>query len=340
MKTFKITFLLFIFVMTGFSLNYKRYENIGHLGDPNFFDLIKWKFTREKPVWPKLPENKPGRSNTDIPKKVFDDDLVVTYVNHSTMLIQTGGENILTDPIGSSHAGPFGEFGVKRSIYPGVEIDDLPEIDFILISHSHYDHLDLPTIDALTAKYKPVIITGLGVSRYIDYCQEKAGNCYELEWWENVKVFDSEVAFHFVPAYHWSSRYFIDKDTSLWGGFVISNHSSNVYFAGDTGFSDGKIFQSIKDRYGDFRLALLPIGAYKPSWFFSSMHTSPLEAVKISKILDSNYTIPIHYDTFELTDDKYEDPLNDLKLAIEEEKVNEDKFLILEAGATWHVPGK
>lgn len=340
MKAFKITFLVFIISVTLFSLNHKRYENIGHLGDPNFFDLIKWKITREKPVWPELPENKPSNSNTNIPKKVFDNDLVVTYVNHSTMLIQTGGENILTDPIWSSHAGPFGEFGVKRSIYPGLEIDDLPEIHFILISHSHYDHLDLPTIEALTKKHKPVIITGLGVARYIDYCQEKVGNCYELEWWENVKILDSEVIFHFVPAYHWSSRYLIDKDTSLWGGFVISNHNSNIYFAGDTGFSDGKIFQSMKDRYGDFRLALLPIGAYKPIWFFHSMHTSPLEAVKISKILDSDYTIPIHYDTFKLSDEKYEDPLNDFKLAIEEEKMNEDKFFILEAGATWHVPSK
>ncbi len=340
MKAFKAIFFIFIFAITIFNFTHKKYENIGNVGDPSLFGLIKWKLTRTKPIWPELPANKPITPNINIPKKSLNDEIILSYVNHSTMLIQIGGENILTDPIWSSYAGPFGEFGVKRSIYPGIDMDSLPDIDFILISHSHYDHLDIPTIDALAKKHEPRIITGLGVSRYIDYCQEKAGRCYELEWWENVKIVDSEVTFHFVPAYHWSSRYFFDKDTSLWGGFIISREKDNIYFSGDTGFSDGEIFKKIKEKYGEIKLSLLPIGAYKPSWFFSNMHISPLEAVKISKILDSSYTVPIHYDTFELTDDNYDDPLTDLKKAMIDEQVPEEKIKIMSAGSLWKIPAQ
>ncbi len=338
MRELRFIFFIAIILTTTLHFTQNHYENIGKVGDPSFFGLIKWKFTRDKPVWPLLPEVKPIALKPNITKKITNDDLVVTYINHSTTLIQTAGENILTDPIWSTHAGPFGEFGVKRSIYPGMEMEDLPDIDFILISHSHYDHLDIPTIEALVKKHQPIIITGLGVARYIDYCQEKVGHCYELQWWENVKIVDSEVTFHFVPAYHWSSRYLFDKDTSLWGGFVISNNKDNLYFAGDTGFSDGEIFKKIKEKFGHFKLALLPIGAYKPNWFFSAMHTSPAEAVKIFKILDSSYAIPIHYDTFELTDDQYNDPLTDLKSALQSENVQESKFNILRPGEVWHLP--
>jgi L-ascorbate metabolism protein UlaG (beta-lactamase superfamily) len=337
MKIFKL--ILFVAVIFfGYNLTVTRYENIGNYGSPNFLKLIKWKLTRENPIWPELPKDKPVTKNFNIPKIVTKDQIMITYVNHSTNLIQMGGKNILTDPIWSSHAGPFGNFGVKRSIYPGVELENLPNIDFILISHSHYDHLDLPSIEELVKRNHPVIITGLGVTRYIDYCKEEPKNCYELNWWENLKIDNSEVSFNFVPAYHWSSRYFLDKNTSLWGGFVIENKQDKVYFAGDTGFSDGEIFKQIKEKYGQINLSLLPIGAYKPDWFFSSMHISPLEAVKIFKILDSKYAIPIHYDTFKLTDDKYDDPLNDLAKAMLDEKVSESKFIILSPGKTIEIP--
>lgn len=337
MKAFKIAFIVFILAMNVFNLMHTRYKNIGEVGDPPFFKLLEWKFTREKPKWPELPKDRPNFIKPNIPNKTTGDDILVAYVNHSTLLIQIGDENILTDPVWSTYAGPFGMFGVKRSIYPGIEIDELPNIDFILISHSHYDHLDLPTLEVLTKKYEPTIITGLGVTKYIDYCQQKASRCFELEWWENVKIADSEVKFHFVPAYHWSSRFLLDKDISLWGGFIIEKEEDRIYFAGDTAFSDGKIFEDIKEKYGDIKLSLLPIGAYKPNWFFSSMHTSPAEAVKISKILNSKYSIPIHYDTFELSDEKYEDPLSDLKIAIDDQKPSTE-FVIMQAGTIWKLP--
>lgn len=338
MKIFKLILFIIVIVFSIYNFTITRYENIGDSGNPNFWKLVKWKLTREKPEWPKLPKDKQATTKPNIPKNNNDDQIMVTYINHSTTLIQMGGKNILTDPIWSSHAGPYGILGVKRSIYPGVEMEDLPNIDFILISHSHYDHLDLPSIELLVKKHRPLIITGLGVTRYIDYCQEALENCYELKWWENLKTTNSEVSFNFVPAYHWSSRYLFDKNTSLWGGFVIESKKDKVYFAGDTGFSDGEIFKQIKEKYGHISLSLLPIGAYKPDWFFSSMHTSPSEAVKIFKILGSSYAIPIHYDTFELTDDKYDDPLNDLKKALKEENILASKFIILSPGKTIEMP--
>ncbi len=335
-RAFRATFfLLFIFLFFHGVFSHK-FENIGDVGDPNFLKLLKWKFTREKPVWPSLPVNRINNAPS-IPAKGQDDEIIVTYVNHSTTLIQMGEENILTDPIWSEYAGPFGKFGVKRTIYPGIYIEKLPPINIILISHSHYDHLDLPTIEKLVSKHQPIIFTGKGVTKYIDYCKKK-NRCYELEWWENVKLVESDLLIHFVPAYHWSSRYFLDKDTTLWGGFVIENKNDKVYFAGDTGFSDGEIFKFIREKYGSFRLALLPIGAYKPNWFFSSMHISPTEAVKIFNILDTSYAIPLHYDTFQLSDEKYEEPLNELKAEVSKENIQDYRFKPLTPGETMFIP--
>ena len=335
MKLLKIAFILIAVTIGFITLSQKQYHSEYQSSSPNLIDFFKWKFTRNKPIWPDVSAEIPLKKKVNLPKQVLGKEILVTYINHSSLLIQTEGKNILTDPIWSSHAGPFGKFGVGRSIHPGVDINDLPPIDYILISHAHYDHLDLTTIEALVKTHKPKLLMGLGVARYIDYCQDKQENCYELDWW-NTSHFDN-LSFHFVPAYHWSSRYFLDKNTSLWGGFIIDNSHDKIYFAGDTGFSDGQIFKDIKAKYGEFRLSLLPIGAYKPGWFFSNMHVSPLEAVKIFKILKSDYAIPIHYDTFELTDDKYTDPLNDLSEALKEEQVPADKFNILKPGQSWQV---
>jgi len=335
MKFLKFIFVLSLLIASFIGLRHEQYHNPYKSGDPDFIDFIKWKLTRSNPAWPKLPAQNPNQP-VAINDRVYGQDLVLTYINHSTTLLQTGGKNILTDPIWSSHAGPFGKLGPERSIYPGITMQNLPPIDVILISHSHYDHLDLPSLKTLSEIHKPLLIMGLGVSRYIDYCQSTPNNCVELNWWEGKN--SDGISYNFVPAYHWSSRYLLDKNTSLWGGFVISQKDSNIYFAGDTGFSDGKIFHEIKKKYGDFRLSLLPIGAYKPSWFFSHMHTSPAEAVEIFKILQSDYAVPIHFDTFELTDDEYTDPLKDLTAALKTNHISNEKFKVLSPGQSWKTP--
>lgn len=336
MQLFKFLFIILLIILNVYTFTHKRYENTSEGGSPNIFNLIKWKLTREKPQWPVLPAVNDVVAH-NIANKI-NDEVVITYINHSSILIQMNGINILTDPIWSKYAGPFGKFGAERSIYPGISIEQLPKIDFILISHSHYDHLDLPSIKALTKNNTPRIITGLGVGEHIDYCKIHEDHCYELNWWDDIKILNTEIKIHFVPAHHWSSRFLFDKNISLWGGFVIQNSKDNIYFAGDTGFADGEIFKQIKEKFKNITLSLLPIGAYKPNWFFEDMHTSPEDAVKIFKILDSKYAIPIHYDTFQLSDEKYQDPLMDLNVAISKYKVREAAFKIMRPGQNWKLP--
>lgn len=306
------------------------------LGSPEFYSFLKWKFSRNIPTnWPEL-EKKNHTPKASLPTLTSKNEIAITYINHATVLIQTEKANIITDPIWSEFAGPFGKFGSKRHAYPGINISDLPKIDFILISHSHYDHLDNPSISMLTKDHHPILLTGLGNSRYIDYCKNHPDKCIELDWWEN-KKFD-DISINYVPSYHWSSRYLIDKNTSLWGGFVVqAPENKNIYFPGDTSFADGQYFHAIKNKFKEIYISLLPIGAYKPEWFFSNMHIGPYQAVEISKILDSKYTIPIHYDVFMLTDDEYSEPLTELEKTLSNCNNCNSEFKILGLGKTFTV---
>ncbi len=329
-RYFRFCLIAFFLVICYLNFSHIRYKNIGDFGEPDLAKLIKWKFLGNKPHWPELP-NKKTSEEVKIEASLQEKEIIVTYINHATTLIQMEEKNILTDPIWSEYAGPYGKFGVKRSIYPGVEMEQLPKIDFILISHSHYDHLDLPSIERLVEKHQPKIITGLGVTKYIDYCRVR-NRCYELDWWDKAKFIDSKLEFNFVPAYHWSSRFFFDKNISLWGGFVIASGKDNVYFSGDTGFGNGDIFKMIRQTYGEIKLALLPIGAYKPGWFFSSMHISPVEAVKIFQIIGASHAVPLHFDTFQLSDEGYNEPIDELNMELDLKKIEKQRFQQLKPG--------
>jgi L-ascorbate metabolism protein UlaG (beta-lactamase superfamily) len=340
MQLFRFILLILLIILNVYAFTHERYENISKGGSPSLFNLVKWKLSREKPQWPQLPL----KNNLDYHQKINStipgSEISITYINHSSFLIQTAENNILIDPVWSEYAGPFGKFGIKRSIYPGVSLEQLPAIDFILISHSHYDHLDLPTIEKIVKNNNPIIVTGLGLTDSINYCRTNQDSCFELDWWDNLELEDSPLKIHFVPAHHWSSRNLFDKNTTLWGGFVIENAHDNIYFAGDTGFADSKIFHQIKDRFNHFTVSLLPIGAYKPNWFFSEMHTSPEEAIKIAQILDTRYMIPIHYDTFQLSDEQYQDPLHDLNKAITKYHITNNKVHIMLPGQTFKLQHK
>lgn len=332
MKLFRFIFIILLIILNIYTFSHTRYENLSEGGSPNLFQLIKWKITREKPEWPDLNNRRAIERLDKITDINNEGELRITYVNHSTFLIQMSGVNILTDPIWSEYAGPYGKFGIKRSIEPGLTLEQLPKIDFILISHSHYDHLDMPTIDFLTEVHKPIILTGLGVSELINYCKQNSSQCHELNWWDNLKIENVDLDIHFVPAHHWSGRFLFDKNNTLWGGFVINNKKDNIYFAGDTGFGDGRIFKELKNHFRDFTVSLLPIGSYKPRWFFEQMHISPEETVKIFEILGAQHMIPMHYDTFQLSDEKYSDPLQDLNIAMTKSFINQSRVKVLEPG--------
>jgi len=292
-----------------------------------FSSFWKWATNRERGKWIEMPDIPPGPPP---PERVMGDTLRVTFVNHATFLLQTGGVNILTDPIWSDRCSPVQWAGPKRFRPPGIRFEDLPPIDLVLISHNHYDHLDLPTLRMLAQRDDPKVIAPLNNAHII----ARAGlrQVRELDWWEDVEV-DTDgrrVRITCVPAQHFSARTPFDRNKSLWAGFVIDTASGPVYFAGDTGF--GPFFQEIRDRFGPMRLSLLPIGAYLPRWFMGPQHIDPQQAVDVHRILEARLSIAMHYGTFPLADDGMEDPVRELSAALDDTREEMPPFRRMQEG--------
>jgi L-ascorbate metabolism protein UlaG (beta-lactamase superfamily) len=257
----------------------------------------------------------------------------VTFVNHATALLQMDGVNVLTDPIWSERSSPVSFAGPKRVVPPGLRFEQLPPIDVVLVSHNHYDHLDLPTLRRLAAEHDPRILVPLGNRALL----ERAGvhGAEELGWWKSVVVADG-VRVAAVPARHFSGRGMLDRNRALWAGFVVSGPAGSAYFAGDTGF--GPHFQEIRDRFGSPRLAFLPIGAYRPEWFMSRVHMSPDEALRAHRILGAGTSVGIHFGTFRLADDGQDEPPERIEALLGEEVAPRPRFWILGFGEGRDVP--
>src|SRR5437868_5667465 len=269
----------------------KRFFNPDAPQVPGFRDVIRWKLTsRPEPSPSFIPDVEPSQP----PPRVNGNALRVTLVNHSTVLLQQRGSNILTDPIWSERASPLSWIGPRRRRKPGVAWEDLPRIDAVLISHNHYDHLDLATLRRLAARGDSTFIVPARTARRLD--SEGIGPVHELDWGESVSL--SGLTVHCVPAVHFSSRGPFDRNRTLWCGYVIECQERLVYFAGDTAF--GEHFAQIRERFGSPRLALLPIGAYEPRWFMSAIHMAPEEAIRAHEILVAKTSIAIHHGTFQL----------------------------------------
>lgn len=285
-------------------INREGYENKG------VFDLLKWMTTRKVGTWTE-------KSEADITyglkpaNRISDSSHVITYINHSTFLIQTNGLNIITDPVYSERVSPFSFAGPKRMRPPGIRFEDLPAIDYVLLSHNHYDHLDINTLTRIQETSDPLFITPLGVDLYLH--KKGITNTVSLDWWQSYSINDS-VSVSAVEAQHFSSRGAFDRDKTLWAGFVIESPSGNIYFAGDTGYNN--FFEKIGQDYGPIKTALIPIGAYIPRWFMSPVHVDPKQALQIHKEVGAELSIGMHYGTFPLADDGEMDPLNDLKKAM------------------------
>jgi L-ascorbate metabolism protein UlaG (beta-lactamase superfamily) len=285
----------------------RRFANQAPVQPKSFRDLLRWGRQRRPGHWRPYEEHPYGPAP---PGAVGKGALRVTFINHSTVLLQLDGLNLLTDPIYSMRASPVRFAGPRRARNPGIRFEDLPTIHGVLLSHNHYDHLDLPTLRRLHKAHKPWILTGLGNGRLL----AKAGipGARELSWWDEVEV-DRGVRVRFVPAQHWSGRGLSDRARTLWGGFVVAGSRHLTYFAGDTGF--GPHFTQIRARYGTPDLALLPIGAYRPRWFMKDMHLDPAEAVEAHRQLGARLSVPIHFGTFPLGDDGQDAPVEELVLA-------------------------
>ena len=240
----------------------------------------------------------------------------MTFVNHATTLIQMDGVNVLTDPIWSERCSPVSFAGPRRVVPPGLRLDQLPPIDVVLISHNHYDHLDLPTLRRVVEEHRPRILVPVGNRTLLDRAGVRGAE--ELAWWQSADVRDGAVRVSAVPAQHFAGRGFFDRDRALWAGFVISGPAGSAYFAGDTGF--GPHFGEIRDRFGPPRLAILPIGAYRPEWFMSRVHASPDEALRAHRILGAKTSVGIHFGTFRLADDGQDEPRSGSRPAARERR--------------------
>jgi L-ascorbate metabolism protein UlaG (beta-lactamase superfamily) len=296
----------------------KRFFSPGAPQMRSFRDLLRWKFTTRPAPSPRfISDVQPSKP----PASVEGDQLRVTLVNHSTLLLQQNGLNILTDPIWSDRAGPFRYIGPRRHRAPGVHFDDLPSIDAVLLSHNHYDHLDLATLRRLAHRGQSEFIVPLGVASLLR--SQNIGPVHELDWGQSHQL--RRATIHCAPAQHFSARGIFDRNRTLWCGYVIDAAGRSIYFAGDTAFGDH--FALIRAHFGTPRLALLPIGAYQPRWFMSPVHMDPEEAVRAHHILGAQTSIAIHHGTFQLTDEALDTPKKRL-----DECASGDSFLVLNNG--------
>ncbi|MPM13242.1 hypothetical protein SDC9_59598 [bioreactor metagenome] len=276
--------------------------------------------------WPDWVENTatPGLIETLSPGEIS-----ISFVNHATFLIHTSGLNILTDPVWSKRASPFSFIGPKRVRKPGISIEKLPSIDVILLSHNHYDHLDVKTLMNLGKRFSPLVLVPLGDRHLVESTGLK--NVHEMDWWDEFQA-NADTKITFAPAQHSSARGPFDRDKSLWGSYFIETGKRSIYFGGDGGYSTH--FTEIKKRLGPPEFAILGIGAYIPRSFMKPIHMSPAEAVAAHKDLGAKQTIGMHYGTFHLAAEGFDQPQKDLAEAAAKENIPQDSIGTLLEGET------
>jgi len=302
----------------------KHFYNPDARQAPGLLEALRWKLTSRPEPSPSFISDV---EQSTPPRRVEGSALRITLVNHSTVLLQQGGSNILTDPIWSERASFLSWTGPRRRRKPGVSWKDLPCIDAVLISHNHYDHLDLPTLHRLAARGDSTFIVPTRAARLLR--SENIGPAHELDWGESWSL--PCFTIHCVPALHFSGRRIYDRNKTLWCGYLIECQERFVYFAGDTAF--GSHFAQIREKFGSPRLALLPIGAYEPRWFMSPVHMAPDEAVRAHEILAAKTSIAIHHGTFQLSDEGLDTPKKQLIGCAPGES-----FLVLDNGQFADIP--
>jgi len=287
-------------------------------------EILKWQMSGSRQKWPRFVPNK---SYAAPPKRVTGKDMATTWIGHSTVLIQTAGLNILTDPFFSKRASPTQLIGPARVRAPGLALNNLPPLDVILLSHSHYDHMDKPALKSLALEHKAKLITPLGNGHHA-----KGHDVKELDWHE--AYVHQPIKITALPALHWSKRSLSDTNKSLWAAFMIETECGNIYFGADTGFGTGETFREAKRLFGSPRLSLLPIGAYEPRWFMAPQHMNPQEAVMAHQLLGSKQSMAIHHGTVQLTDEAIDAPVLALDQALAGAHLSRKDFLVPDIGET------
>ncbi|MCB0390304.1 MAG: MBL fold metallo-hydrolase [Bdellovibrionales bacterium] len=307
------------------------FKNRTKMANNSRWDIFKYvvstPFKNEK--WPEWIEE----AYNELPKNIDPEHLNVTFINHATVLIRHQGQAILTDPVFAKRASPFSWLGPKRVRNPGIKKEDLPELNVILISHNHYDHLDIESLKWLYKnKGEPLILVGLGVGELLK--ENDIHNFIEMDW--NDKFEESGTSYYFLECRHRSGRGLSDQMKTLWGSFAILIGKYKIYFAGDSGYD--LHFKEAGEKFNGFDLSLLPIGAYEPRWFMKDPHVNPEEAVQAHLDLKSKLSMGIHFGTFQLTYEKIDDPLKDLNIALSKRGLSDKDFIAPTFGQNLEIP--
>ncbi len=290
----------------------------------SFIKIIKFIFTEKRSKWPRWIEN---TAKPRLQEK--SDEVVITFINHATFLAEVQGVRILFDPIFSRTAGPIPWIGSNRKRHPGISIEELPHIDLILVSHNHYDHLDVPTLRKITKKFNSRIVVPLGNKALLE--RKSFGRVTELDWWQKVAFSELPgVVINLVPAQHFSGRGLFDGNKTLWGGFVVQHRAATLFHAGDTGYATH--FKEIGDKFA-IDLAMLPIGDFKPKWLMGSIHMGPEEALKAHRELKAKQSFAMHCETFPLSSVSAHEAEQELIRLREQEGVK--NFSILQVGESY-----
>ena len=297
-------------------------------------ELLRWQFggDHQRAEWPEWVVN----AFSDTPSPRVDGGKVrLSFVGHASWLIQTAGLNILVDPVWSERASPFSFAGPKRVNDPGIAFEALPPIDAVLVSHGHYDHLDMRTLSKLAAKFSPRVITPLGNDVTIK-SNNGAVRAEAYDWNDRVEI-GNGLSVTLVATRHWSARGLFDRNKVLWASFVLETPAGKIYVVCDSGYGDGKHFRRVRDAHGALCLAILPIGAYEPRWFMRDMHMNPSDAVKALADCGAEHALAHHHGTFQLTDEAIDAPVHALDVALGEANVPREKFAALKPGQVFEI---
>jgi N-acyl-phosphatidylethanolamine-hydrolysing phospholipase D len=294
-----------------------RSENLGVVGTLGFFG---------RRIWVTLAP-RPGAA----PRVEYDSAAIarspsLTWIGHSTFLVRMDGVTFLTDPMFSERASPLAFAGPRRLVPPGVPLDALPAVTFVLLSHDHYDHADFRSVKVLAGRGATFVVPmGLG-----EWVRRAGGDAIELDWWQAVELHGTRI--QSVPAQHFSGRSLPDEGRRLWGGWVVSGPTRRFYHAGDSGYSPD--FGIIGERLGPIDLATVPIGAYRPAAMMHFVHTTPEEALRLGLDVRARRMVAMHFGTFDLADEPLDEPPRRFQAEAERLDLWPDRAWILKVGET------
>ena len=306
-------------------------NNSGGKNRLTIFSFLRARMKKDPAVWATWPEHIDNLAYPRPTGEIQAGATEITFIGHSGFLLRLPGLNVLTDPVFSNRCSPVSFAGPKRVRAPGIALSALPKIDLLLLSHNHYDHMDLASLRKLRKRFPGMrIVTSLGNPKYL--ARKGIPGAVELDWWQTHGLGESRITA--TPARHFAARGLRDRNETLWAGFMLEHRGVKIYFAGDTGYT--KFFHEIREHLGAPDIALLPIGAYEPRWFMGPVHMNPAYAVQAFLDLDARQAIGMHFGTFQLTAESIDAPEKDLALAKHAAGLADDLFVTLDCGETQH----